>query len=197
MKMVLSVDKDANKAFSLVQRAATSGIPVAAFRLGSCCQQGLGVAQDIVAAAAWFERAAEAGVPAAQLVYGVMLENGSGVEQSISAAAAMYEKAADQGLAQAMVDLAQIYERGAIGGARNLARALGVCLACGGRLQCVTPRPRNTATSSVQALSEAELDKATKRYEEKKANIKATAAGTAPAAAPAPSSGAGSGKGKT
>lgn len=187
------VDKDANKAFALVQRAATSGIPVAAFRLGSYYQQGLGVAQDIVAAAAWFERAAKAGVPAAQLVYGVMLENGSGVEQSIAAAAAMYENAADQGLAQAMVNLAQIYERGAIGGAKNLARAWEYASlavdASNGDAKAKEYRDKLGA-----GLSKAELDKATKSYEEKKAAMKTTAAGAAPAAAPAPSSGAGSGK---
>jgi hypothetical protein len=185
------VDKDPLKAFQLVQKAATSGIPVAAFRLGSYYQQGLGVAQDIVAAAAWFERAAKAGVPQAQLVYGVMLENGSGVEPSIAAAAAMYEKAADQGNAQAMVNLAQIYERGAIGGSKNPARAweyasLAVDASNG------DAKAKEYRDTIAKGLSKAELEKATKSYEEKKAKLTAPAA----PAAPAPSSGSGSSKSK-
>ena len=179
------VDKDLNKAFSLVQRAAQQGVPAAGYRLATYYQQGAGVGQDVVAAGAWYERAAKAGLPQAQLVYGAMLENGVGMEQSITAAAAQYLKASDAGLPQAMVNLAQIYERGGGGLLKDVGKAwLYAALA-------VDASNGNEDAKKYRDKLEAELSKdktafaqAKKDYEDKKAKM---TSGGAPAAPAAPS----------
>lgn len=122
------VDKDANKAFALVQRAAQASIPVAQYKLGTYYQNGVGVAQDVVAAAGWYQRAAESGLPQAKLVYGAMLEGGVGVPRSLQAAEAQYSEAAKLGLPQAMVSLASLYYRGGEGLKASKERALAYAL---------------------------------------------------------------------
>ena len=189
------VDKDLNKAFSLVQRAAQSGIPVAAYRLGAYYQQGAGVGQDVVAAAAWYKRAADAGLPQAKLVYGIMQENGAGVEQSIIGAAKNYEEAADAGLPQAMINLAQLYERGT-GMPKNLGKAWALTSlaidASNGDANAKAYREKLE-----KQLSKDELEKAKNDYEDKKAKLTSGgAAAPAAAAEPAPAAPSSSSKGK-
>jgi hypothetical protein len=183
------VDKDLNKAFSLVQRAAQQGVPAAGYRLATYYQQGAGVGQDVVAAGAWYERAAKAGLPQAQLVYGAMLENGVGMEQSITAAAAQYLKASDAGLPQAMINLAQIYERGGGGLLKDVGKAwLYAALA-------VDASNGNEDAKKYRDKLEAELSKdktafaqAKKDYEDKKAKMTSGGAPAAPAASSTESS---------
>lgn len=183
------VDKDANKAFALVQRAAQSNIPAAQFKLASYYQNGVGVAQDVVAAAGWYQRSAEAGLPQGKLVYGAMLENGVGVPRSATAAEAAYLSASADGLAQASISLASLYYRGGEGVKSSKERAW-VYASIAVDQSNKDPKAVDFRDKLEKEMSDKEKSDAKKTYEakkaddEKKGSAPAAAAPSAPAATP-------------
>jgi uncharacterized protein len=75
--------QDQALASTLYRELALSGSTEAAIRLASLHFDGIGIAQDYVAAAYWLARAATAGNPEAQLRLGLMYRDGLGVPQDI------------------------------------------------------------------------------------------------------------------
>lgn len=63
-------------------RAATGGLPEAAFRVGNCLVSGKGVPQDDVQAVNWFRKAAEEGLVPAQVAVAEAYHLGIGAPQS-------------------------------------------------------------------------------------------------------------------
>jgi TPR repeat protein len=72
-------------------------------------------AEDDSRAIELYRQAAEQGNPAGQLGLGQMYASGEGVEQSNEAALEWIQRAADNGHVPAMMQLAEIYEKGALG----------------------------------------------------------------------------------
>ena len=70
-----------------------SGFPLAAYQLGKCWRDGLGVLPDDNQAELWFRRAAEAGYDFAQYALGKLLQSRQQIDEAVS----WYEKAAAQG----------------------------------------------------------------------------------------------------
>jgi TPR repeat protein len=75
----LGVAPDAQKAVTLLTKAADAGSAEAAGRLGTLYLDGNGVLQDVGAAQTWLGRAAHAGDAAAQRQLGRLYENGLGM----------------------------------------------------------------------------------------------------------------------
>jgi len=73
---------------------------------------GIGVAQDHVAAARYYRIAAQKGYVPAQYCLAWLLENGVGVKQDFQEAAVWYRKAAEQGDAESQNNLGTLYATG-------------------------------------------------------------------------------------
>ena len=82
-------------AFSLALERAESGDPVAQTLLGVLLSRGLGVKQDLTAAADWYRLAGEGGDREALYALGQLYLDGSGVTRDLAAAAALFRRAAD------------------------------------------------------------------------------------------------------
>src|SRR5262245_43486445 len=74
--------------------AAAAGHRRAQFYLGTCYEQGHGVAQDETQAMHWYRQAAENGYPSAQYNLAFGYRHGLGVEKDLSAAAYWFYQAA-------------------------------------------------------------------------------------------------------
>lgn len=82
-----------------------SGFPLAAYQLGKCWRDGLGVLPDDNQAELWFRRAAEAGYDFAQYALGKLLQSRQQIDEAVS----WYEKAAAQGNSWAAYRLGKLY----------------------------------------------------------------------------------------
>jgi localization factor PodJL len=102
-----------------LRTAATDGDPRALLEIGNRYAQGMGVEEDLEAAASWYELAAELGLAPAQYRIANMYEKGIGVERDLEKARSFYEMAAEQGNASAMHNLAVLHAMGADGAADN------------------------------------------------------------------------------
>lgn len=104
------------------QKAADQGQAYAQYKLGVLYSNGLGVAQDHVAARAWYEKAAKQGNAAAQDNLGVLYHNGQGGLQDDVYARYLFREAATQGYAGAQNNLGLLYLKG-LGGPQDNAYA--------------------------------------------------------------------------
>ncbi len=82
-----------------------SGFPLAAYQLGKCWRDGLGVLPDDNQAELWFRRAAEAGYDFAQYALEKLLQSRQQIDEAVS----WYEKAAAQGNSWAAYRLGKLY----------------------------------------------------------------------------------------
>ena len=78
------------------EAAAEQGYAPAQYQLGSCYENGAGVAQDLSQAVCWYKKAAEQGHEDAQLKLSACFRNGVGVEQDLEEAE-YWENASDKG----------------------------------------------------------------------------------------------------
>jgi TPR repeat protein len=83
-------------AFSLALERAGSGDRTAQTLLGVLLSRGLGVKQDLAAAADWYRLAGNAGDAEALYALGQLYLDGTGVEQNVEEAATLFRKAADE-----------------------------------------------------------------------------------------------------
>lgn len=109
-------------AMVVYQKAADQGQAYAQYKLGVLYSNGLGVAQDHVAARAWYEKAAKQGNAAAQDNLGVLYHNGQGGLQDDVYARYLFREAATQGYAGAQNNLGLLYLKG-LGGPQDNAYA--------------------------------------------------------------------------
>lgn len=98
--------------FTAVQRQASLGGVEAQFLMGTAFDEGLGVAEDAVAAFGWFQKAAAEGHTLAEHNIGNAYAAGRGVAADPSAAVAWWTKAALKGDAVPQLRLGEAYERG-------------------------------------------------------------------------------------
>lgn len=84
-------------AFSLALDRAKNGDAVAETLLGVLLSRGLGVKQDLAAAADWFRLAGKGGDPEALYALGQFYLHGNGVKKDEAEAAKLFRQAADQG----------------------------------------------------------------------------------------------------
>ncbi|WP_292299223.1 tetratricopeptide repeat protein [Mesorhizobium sp.] len=101
---------------------ASSGDLTAAFNLGLCFAEGVGVRKDQERAAQSMRRAAE-GVAEAQYMYARMLQNGRGMTADDKQARVWFERAAKAGLVEAQVALAEMLYNGRGGERSSVAAA--------------------------------------------------------------------------
>jgi TPR repeat protein len=119
-------------AFSFALDRAEQGDAVAQTLLGVLLTRGLGVKQDLKAAADWYGLAAQAGNSEALYELGRLALEGRGVEQDFSRAADHFQQAADSGHAVAARELAYLLlegkgrEKNAMLAAAYLRRAAGL-----------------------------------------------------------------------
>jgi TPR repeat protein len=99
-------------AFSLALERAERGDAPAQTLLGVLLSRGLGVKQDIAAAADWFSLAGKAGDAEALYALGRLHFEGQGMEQDFAAAAELFKQAADKGHAVAARELAYLLLEG-------------------------------------------------------------------------------------
>ncbi len=99
-------------AFSLALDRATQGDAAAQTLLGVLLSRGLGVKQDIAAAADWYELAGKAGDAEALYALGRLHFEGQGVKQDVTAAADLFRQAADKGHAVAARELGYLLLEG-------------------------------------------------------------------------------------
>ncbi|HWT30277.1 MAG TPA: SEL1-like repeat protein [Propylenella sp.] len=119
-------------AFALALERAKGGDAAAQTLLGELLSRGLGVKQDLAAAADWYGLAAAQGEAEAIYALGRLYLDGRGVSQDVSRAADLLEKAAKQGHPVAAREFAYLLlqgkgrERNALLGAAFLRRAAGL-----------------------------------------------------------------------
>lgn len=99
-------------AFSFALERAEKGDSVAQTLLGVLLSRGLGVKEDLKAAADWYGLAAESGDGEALYELGRLALEGRGVEQDFGRAADLFQKAADSGHAVAARELAYLLLEG-------------------------------------------------------------------------------------
>jgi TPR repeat protein len=99
-------------AFSLALERAEKGDAVAETLLGVILSRGLGVKQDLAAAADWYRLAGEGGDPEGLYALGQFYLHGHGVEKDPAKAAELFRKAADMGHAAAARELAYLLLEG-------------------------------------------------------------------------------------
>jgi len=119
-------------AFARALDRATEGDAAAQTLLGELLSRGLGVRQDIEAAADWYGLAAEGGDPEAQYALALLYLEGEVVEPDLAKAADLFEQAAKQGHAVAAREFAYMLlqgrgrEQNAMLAAAYLRRAAGL-----------------------------------------------------------------------
>jgi uncharacterized protein len=91
---------------------ADEGDARARFMMGTIYEQGLGVPQDLEAAARWYRLAADGGNASAQYNLGIFYQFGKGVPQDPAEAARWLLKAAEQGHGRAQNNLSTFYFTG-------------------------------------------------------------------------------------
>lgn len=95
-------------ALKIAEPLANLGDPAAQTLLGEIYSRGLGVAQDLAAAAKWYEAAANSGSPEGQFRYAMMLLDGTAGKEDVAQARDLMKAAADQGLPLAQYNYAQM-----------------------------------------------------------------------------------------
>jgi uncharacterized protein len=103
------------KVIQVVQPLASEGSARAQTLLARCYENGLGVPQDMEAAAKWFRLAAEQNYSEAQVQLGYLYELGAGVPKDGTAVADLMTRAANAGNAEAQFNLALYYGQGRYG----------------------------------------------------------------------------------
>lgn len=106
------LDKDYEKALSILKPLAEQGDSQAQVTLGIMYDFGHGVGKDTTEAIKWYIKAAEQGIPAVQHDVGVKYFQGQDVEQDYLKAAYWWEQSANAGLADSQFNLGLLYYRG-------------------------------------------------------------------------------------
>lgn len=115
--------KDFPGALAVFGPLAAQGDGDGQFMLGVMHENGLGVPQDMGAAASWYLKAAETGVASAQYNIGVFYQLGTGVAADPASARRWLARAAEQGHHRAQNNLGTMYYTGG-GVARDPIEAL-------------------------------------------------------------------------
>jgi len=108
-----------NKVVQMVQPLASEGNPRAQVLLARCYENGLGVVQNMEAAAKWFRIAAEQNYPEAQVQLAYLHELGAGVPKNDAIVADLMGRAASAGNAEAQFNIALYFSQGRYGYAKN------------------------------------------------------------------------------
>lgn len=116
------LDKDYEKALSILQPLAVQGNPEAQVTLGLMYEMGHGVDKNLDTAIQWYQSAADQGLSNVQHDLGVKYFNGEGVSQDYSKAIEWWEKAAASNYADSQFNLGLMYYRG-IGVNKNYDKA--------------------------------------------------------------------------
>lgn len=111
------------KTVNLVTPLANNGNPRAQVILGRCFENGLGVEQDMAAAAQWFQLAAEQNDSEAQVLLAYCYEIGAGVPKNPQQVLNLMTRAAEGGNAEAQFNLALNYSQGLNGAPKNEAES--------------------------------------------------------------------------
>ncbi|WP_439239162.1 tetratricopeptide repeat protein [Lonepinella sp. BR2919] len=119
-----SKQKDYQKSFYWIQKAAEQGVSEAQVRLGALYFLGQGVQKDAKQAFYWFEKGAKQGNDIGQYMVGSFYRDGNEVKQDYKQAIYWYQKSAEQGNSAAQNNLATYYEHGIGGLAKNEAKAV-------------------------------------------------------------------------
>ncbi|ORY44704.1 HCP-like protein [Rhizoclosmatium globosum] len=108
------VQKDAKKAYELLERAAEKDVTEAMFLCGTCWEKGEGVETvDLNKALEWWIKAANRGLAIAQHnVASAYLEGTATISKSIPLALEYFEMAAMQNLPLSLMNLAKLYREG-------------------------------------------------------------------------------------
>jgi RNA polymerase subunit RPABC4/transcription elongation factor Spt4 len=101
-----------SSALKETRERANKGDVAAQFELARAYHDGLGVKQDLAAAADWFERAAQQKDVRAEYNLGLIYLNGQGRERSEAQAATWIKAAADANYAPAQTTLGMLYKQG-------------------------------------------------------------------------------------
>lgn len=105
VRLDLSGEDAAPRAFELYRRAAEAGLPAAEFNVAVMFDSGRGTAADMTQAATWYARAATHGNQRAAYNLGQLYDNGQGVPQNVDLARAWF---AASGLAAAKERMSQL-----------------------------------------------------------------------------------------
>ena len=92
VRLDLSGDQAAPRAFELYRRAAEAGLPAAEFNVAIMFDSGRGTAVDMTQAATWYARAASHGDHRAAYNLGQLYENGQGVPRNVDLARAWFKE---------------------------------------------------------------------------------------------------------
>ncbi|UIJ70875.1 tetratricopeptide repeat protein [Aurantimonas sp. HBX-1] len=95
-------------ALKIAEPLANLGDPAAQTLLGEIYSRGLGVPQDLQAAAKWYEAAAGSGSAEGQFRYAMMLLDGTAGKEDLAQARDLMKAAADKGLPLAQYNYAQM-----------------------------------------------------------------------------------------
>ena len=106
------VAKDYAAAANLYRKAAEQGYAIAQYKLGYCCEKGIGTEKNDKEAVNWYRKAADQEVVEAQNCLGHFYLYGEGVEKNYAEAAKWYRKAAEKGHAESQSQLGYCYEYG-------------------------------------------------------------------------------------
>lgn len=128
VRLDLSGEDAAPRAFELYRRAAEAGLPTAEFNVAVMFDSGRGTAADMTQAATWYARAATHGDQRAAYNLGQLYENGQGVPRNVDLARAWFKAS---GLAAAQERIAGL--RTPPAGGTILALPRGVVPAAGGK----------------------------------------------------------------
>lgn len=91
VRLDLSGEDAAPRAFELYRRAAEAGLPAAEFNVAVMLDSGRGTAADMTEAATWYARAATHGDQRAAYNLGQLYESGSGVPRNVDLARAWFK----------------------------------------------------------------------------------------------------------
>lgn len=107
------------KTRQLVENLAGDGNPRAQVIMGRLYENGLGVEQDMAAAAQWFQLAAEQNDPEAQVLLAYCYEIGAGVPKNPQEVMNLFGRAAEAGNPEAQFNLAINFGQGLYGAPKN------------------------------------------------------------------------------
>lgn len=110
--MRVHLEKRYGESRRIFEPLAAAGDARAQFMMGTIYEQGLGVRQDLPAAARWYRKSAEGGNPSAQYNLGVFYQFGKGVPRDPAEAARWLRAAAEQGHGRAQNNLSTFYFTG-------------------------------------------------------------------------------------
>jgi TPR repeat protein len=114
--------KDYGESRRIFHSLADAGNVRAQFMMGTVYEQGLGVPQDLAAAARWYRRAADGGNASAQYNLGIFYQFGKGVAKDPAEAARLLRMASEQGHGRAQNNLSTFYFTG-VGVPRDVVEA--------------------------------------------------------------------------